>query len=158
MLRSMKGDVARGPRGTVRYVGACVIPAARIALGLVALAGSAAAHAHHGFGTVLMNEDVEIAGTVTDLAFVNPHSWVYLDVAGENGETVAYRCEMRSATTLRRSGWTPEMFPVGARITIQGSPDRYDARACYVSTVVFADGSSIDRYGQRTPATRTQGR
>jgi hypothetical protein len=43
------------------------------------------------------------------------------------------------------------MFPVGSRVTITGSPDRNDPAACYVSTVVFADGSSIDRYGQRTP-------
>jgi hypothetical protein len=34
-----------------------------------------------------------------------------------------------------------------------GSPDRNDPHACYVSTVTFADGSSIDRYGQRTPPT-----
>jgi hypothetical protein len=60
---------------------------------------------------------------------------------------------MRSATTLRRSGWTADMFPVGARITIAGSPDSRDPEACYVSTVTFADGSSIDRYGQRTPPT-----
>ena len=111
------------------------------------------AYAHHGFGTFDMNADVEITGTVTDLAFVNPHSWLYLDVAGDDGEAIPYRCEMRSATTLRRSGWSPEMFPAGAQVTIQGSPDRNDPRACYVSTVIFADGSSIDRYGQRTPPT-----
>src|SRR5690606_22928725 len=73
------------------------------------------------------------------------------DVVDADGERVAMRCEMRSATTLRRSGWTPEMFPVGEKVTITGSPDRRDEAACYVSTVIFADGSSIDRYGQRTP-------
>jgi hypothetical protein len=109
------------------------------------------AQAHHGFGTFAMDETVEITGTVTDLAFVNPHSWLYLDVAGDDGRVGGFRCEMRSATTLRRSGWSPEMFPNGARVTITGSPDRNDPRACYVSTVIFADGSSIDRYGQRTP-------
>lgn len=128
----------------------------RLVLAAFVLAAPAATLAHHGFGTFAMNEDVEVTGTITNLRFVNPHSWVYLDVAGDDGEILPYRCEMRSATTLRRSGWTPEMFPVGARITIQGSPDRLDPRACYVSTVVFADGSSIDRYGQRTAPTRTQ--
>jgi hypothetical protein len=43
------------------------------------------------------------------------------------------------------------MFPVGKQVTITGSPDRNEPTACYVSTVVLADGSSIDRYGQRTP-------
>ena len=109
------------------------------------------AYAHHGFGTFDMTKEIEITGTVTDLAFVNPHSWLYLDVTGADGKRVPMRCEMRSATTLRRSGWTPQMFPVGGQVTIKGSPDRNEATACYVSTLVFADGSSIDRYGQRVP-------
>jgi hypothetical protein len=106
------------------------------------------AMAHHGFGTFLMNEDVEITGTVTGLDFVNPHSWLYLDVARPDGEVIKMRCEMRSATTLRRSGWSPDLFEVGNVITITGSPDRDDPYSCYVGTVVFDDGSSLDRYGQ----------
>ena len=106
--------------------------------------------AHHGFGTFLMNEDVTITGTVTRLDFVNPHSWLHLDVTQPDGKVVAVRCEMRSATTLRRSGWSPDLFPVGKKITITGSPDRDDPYSCYVSTVIFDDGSRIDRYGQLT--------
>jgi hypothetical protein len=104
--------------------------------------------AHHGFGTFVMDEDVEITGTVTGIDFVNPHSWLYLDVAQEDGEVYAMRCEMRSATTLRRSGWSTDLFPVGEEVTITGSPDRDDPFSCYVSTVIFDDGTSIDRYGQ----------
>ncbi|MDX1562347.1 MAG: DUF6152 family protein, partial [Gammaproteobacteria bacterium] len=126
-------------------------PARATAVAVLAIALAQTTKAHHGFGTFDMNADIEISGVVTELAFVNPHSWLYLDVTTADGETVPFRCEMRSATTLRRSGWTPDLFPVGSRITINGSPDRNDAQACYVSTVTFADGSSIDRYGQRTP-------
>jgi hypothetical protein len=104
--------------------------------------------AHHGFGTFLMNKDVEITGTVTGLDFVNPHSWLHLDVTQPDGKVVKMRCEMRSAATLRRSGWSPDLFPVGKKITITGSPDRDDPYSCYVSTVVFGDGSRLDRYGQ----------
>jgi hypothetical protein len=116
------------------------------------------AMAHHGFGTFLMNEDVEITGTVTGLDFVNPHSWLYLDVARPDGEVIKMRCEMRSATTLRRSGWSPDLFTAGTKITITGSPDRDDPYSCYVSTVIFDDGSKIDRYGQiAAPAEIGQG-
>lgn len=125
---------------------------------LAALLVAPAAVAHHGFGTFDMSSEVEITGIVTDLAFVNPHAWLYLDVTDADGESAAMRCEMRSATTLRRSGWTPEMFPLGAQVTIMGSPDRNDPAACYVSTVVFADGSTIDRYGQRTPPVEVEQR
>jgi len=125
-------------RQLVGYAGALV----------VAVAIAPGATAHHGFGTFLMNEDVEITGKVTGLDFVNPHSWLYLDVTQPDGKVVAMRCEMRSATTLRRSGWSPDLFPVGKKITITGSPDRDDPYSCYVSTVIFDDGSRIDRYGQ----------
>jgi hypothetical protein len=114
------------------------------------------AMAHHGFGTFAMNEDIELSGVVTSLDFVNPHSWLNFNVTGADGQIVEYRCEMRSATTLRRSGWKPEMFPPGTVITIQGSPDRVDPKACYVSTLVLEEeGTSLDRYGQLISATPT---
>ena len=114
--------------------------------------------AHHGFGTFLMDKDVEITGTVTGLDFVNPHSWLYLDVTQPDGKVVKMRCEMRSATTLRRSGWSPDFFKVGRKITITGSPDRDDPYSCYVSTVVFDDGTKLDRYGQvAAPTVVSQG-
>ncbi len=116
------------------------------------------AAAHHGFGTFAMNEDIELSGTITKLDFVNPHSWVHFEVIGESGEIESWRCELRSATTLRRSGWTPEMFAAGTRVRIEGSPDRIDPRACYVSTLYFDDGTSLDRYGQRIPARVTDER
>ena len=47
------------------------------------------------------------------------------------------------------------MFVPGMRVTIQGSPDRADPLACYTSTLVFADGTTLDRYGQRIQATAT---
>ena len=122
-----------------------------VALCVAGVLSSAAAVAHHGFGTFAMNEDIELSGVITDLDFVNPHSWVHFEVTDANGEKTVHRCELRSATTLRRSGWTPDMFPPGMQITIQGSPDRIDPRACYVSTLTLGDGTSLDRYGQRIP-------
>ena len=62
----------------------------------------------------------------------------------------SYRCEMRSATVLRRSGWRPDMFKKGERLTFEGSPDRNDPRSCYLNTIVFEDGKRVDRYGQLT--------
>ena len=55
---------------------------------------------------------------------------------------------MRAATVLRRSGWTAEMFKAGEPIKIEGAPDRFDVNSCYVHTVVFADGTTADRYAQ----------
>jgi Family of unknown function (DUF6152) len=125
----------------------------RFALFASALTAVSTAGAHHGFGTFAMNEDIELSGVVTKLDFVNPHSWVEFNVTQEDGTVVPYRCEMRSATTLRRSGWSPEMFPAGTHIRIEGSPDRTDPHACYVSTLYLEDqGKALDRYEQLVSA------
>jgi Family of unknown function (DUF6152) len=110
------------------------------------------ASAHHGFGNFAMDEDITVSGVVTKIDFVNPHSWVHFESTNADGTKTQLRCELRSATTLRRSGWTPEMFAPGTKITIQGSPDRAEKGACYTSTLTFGDGTVLDRYGQRIAA------
>jgi hypothetical protein len=78
-------------------------------------------------------------------------------VRGTDGKVASWKCEMRSASSLRRSGWTQEMFLAGSAITVTGSPERRKPNQCYLGTILFADGSSMDRYGQRQLAVaRTQ--
>jgi hypothetical protein len=119
-----------------------------ICAALACLASVGVASAHHGIANFDLNTDIEITGTVREMAFINPHSWLHLDVAGADGRITAWRCELRGASVLRRSGWTPEMFLPGTRITITGAPDRFEPNTCYLGTALFADGTSIDRYGQ----------
>jgi hypothetical protein len=114
--------------------------------------GAANAFAHHGIANFDFNKDVAITGTVAKLTFVNPHSWLYVNVIGPNGATTEWRCEMRSATVLRRSGWSQEWFAVGSPVSVTGVPDRNEPNTCYLGTIAFADGTSMDRYGQRQRA------
>jgi hypothetical protein len=102
------------------------------------------AAAHHGGGTFDNSREIRLTGTFTRLDLVNPHSWIYFDVTGPDGKVSSYRCEMRAATVLRRSGWSPEMFRAGERLTVEGSPDRNDPNSCYLNTIVFADGKRDD--------------
>jgi hypothetical protein len=106
--------------------------------------------AHHGGGTFDGSMEIKLTGAFTGLDLVNPHSWIYFDVTGPDGKVTKHRCEMRAATVLRRSGWSPEMFKKGEQLTIEGSPDRRDPTSCYLNTIVFADGKRVDRYGQLT--------
>jgi hypothetical protein len=119
-------------------VGATVIPSIGIA--------------HHGIGNFDHNKDVDLTGVITDVALINPHSWLYLDVLAADGTLTPWRCEMRAATVLRRSGWSAELFPVGTRIHISGSPERTAANTCYLNTAVLEDGTGLDRYGQISQA------
>jgi hypothetical protein len=105
--------------------------------------------AHHGISNWDLNKDLSITGTLVRIELINPHSWIFVDVKGADGRLTHWRCEMRSVNSLRRSGWTQEMFRVGSTLTITGSPERTKPDWCYLGTIVFADGSRMDRYGQR---------
>jgi len=106
------------------------------------------AMAHHGFGRFDMNGNIELHGTLTDLEFVNPHSYVLFDVVLDDGSIRKMGCEMRAATVLRRSGWSPEMFVPGVNIDITGRPHRDDPTSCYVETMAIGDGPALERYQQ----------
>jgi hypothetical protein len=115
-------------------------------LPMLLLAGTV--QAHHGIANFNLNLDLEITGTISDIAFVNPHSWIYVDVRNADGSTSNWKCELRAANVLRRSGWSKDMFEIGSEVTITGSPDRFEENTCYMGTVLFANGNSMDRYGQ----------
>jgi hypothetical protein len=66
------------------------------------------------------------------------------------------RCEMRAATVLRRSGWSPEMFVAGKAVTITGNPHRDDAASCYIDTLKLGDAPTLERYQQLSGPTPTR--
>ena len=106
------------------------------------------ADAHHGAGRYDPRQKVEFQGKLTRVDFVNPHTYVYFDVAGPDGKVIAMKCETRGATVLRRSGWSPEMFVRGAAIKVTGSPHRDDPTACTVDTMTIGDKPTLERYQQ----------
>ena len=106
-------------------------------------------YAHHGSsGQFDQSIDMEVSGVVKKIRFVNPHSYVYFDVTNEDGTVDEWRCEMRAATVLKRSGWSAEMFPPGTRIDIVGNPARREPHGCYVETIAINEGEAIGRYEQ----------
>src|SRR5688500_2385970 len=127
--------------------------AARVLFVLASIAVAVPASAHHGFGTFEVAKTVNFPGaTITRVEFINPHSWLYFEVRDASGRVAKMRCEMRSAHVLRRSGWEREMFRAGQRADITASPDRADPGSCYLQTIVLADGTRMDRYGQYVKA------
>lgn len=110
--------------------------------------------AHHGLANFNLNVDITVEGTITDIAMVNPHSWVYIDVTNADGSVIAWKCELRGGTVLRRSGWSEDLFEIGSSISITGSPDRFEEKTCYTGTITFATGLSLDRYDQVSEADR----
>jgi len=108
-------------------------------------------HAHHSSAPHFdRSKPIEISGVVTRFRFVNPHAYLYLDVMDENGEVSSWNCEMGAASTLRRSGWTNELFAPGTRVNIKGSAARRDPHGCSFDSGTLEDGTLIARNGSIT--------
>jgi Family of unknown function (DUF6152) len=126
-----------------------LLKSAASAAALTGLAGLAMpALAHHGFGLFQMDIDKEWSGTMTQMNLVNPHSYMEFDAVGENGEPMHMRCEMRAASLLRRSGWSTDVFHVGAHVEIEGHPHRDDPHVCYIENVRIDDSVQLNRNDQ----------
>jgi hypothetical protein len=121
-----------------------------VAFIFASLGASTAVHAHHGFGLFDRTKPVEIQGTITGIDFVNPHSYLKLDIVDAAGKAIAMRCEMRAATLLRRSGWSKEMFVTGAHAKISGWGHRNDPAACYIEDITIGDAPTRNRNDQFT--------
>jgi len=107
------------------------------------------ASAHHGFGLFQMDKPTKIwTGTLLEMHLVNPHSYMELEVVGEDGENHIMRCEMRAATLIKRSGWSTDMFVVGSHIEIEGRTHRDDPYACYIENFKINDSIEMNRNDQ----------
>jgi hypothetical protein len=116
---------------------------------------STAALAHHGMGLYDRSKPVELHGVIRGIDFVNPHSYLRFDVIDAEGKTTPKRCEMRAATLLRRSGWTPEMFVIGAQATVYGFAHRDDPTACYLEDIKIGDAPRMNRNDQFEVTSKT---
>ena len=73
---------------------------------------------HHSDAGLDMESTVEIAGTVTEFNWRNPHVYFTVETPGEAGEAVEWTLQMGSALVLSRRGWTRETLSAGDRITV----------------------------------------
>ncbi len=113
---------------------------------VVGLAGPALAH--HGFGLFQMSINKVWSGTLTKMNLVNPHSYMEIDTVDDSGKPLHMRCEMRAATLIRRSGWSIDMFKIGAHVEIEGHPHRDDPHVCYVENFKIGDAAKMNRNDQ----------
>ena len=95
--------------------------------------------AHHSTAPFDMTREVTVRGVVREFRFVNPHSYVILEVAGER-----WTLEAEAMNMLRRNGWTKDSLKAGDAIACTGArardPKVY-AMKCF--TVEFPDGRKL---------------
>lgn len=112
-------------------------------------------YAHHS-SSPHFDKDIEltVTGVITELKMVNPHAYLYFEVETD-GDMESWRCELSSATQLRRQGWSSEVLPAGELITLTGNPARREDNVCYLNTLTLSNGQVVRRSGSFTDGNTT---
>jgi hypothetical protein len=94
--------------------------------------------AHHSHGNYDMTKFTNLKGKVTEIHWINPHTWIYLEVTGDKGQTDIWALEGASLTQLNRRGWTKESIKTGNTLTVRCHQVRDGTNGCLLGFVSVA--------------------
>lgn len=107
---------------------------------IAAAAAAWPAWAHHSHGNYKMQEFTTLKGTVKEMHWLTPHSWIYLEVKNVKGEAVLWALEGASVGELRRRGWTADSIKVGDTIGVRCHVLQDGSSGCLLGYVTVAGG------------------
>jgi hypothetical protein len=100
--------------------------------------------AHHSFAAEYDgNKPITLHGKVTKMDWVNPHSWVYIDVTDSAGKVVNWACETAPPNGLYRQGWRKDSLKPGDDVTIEGFLAKDGTPTMNARSVTTADGRKM---------------
>ncbi|MFP6838208.1 MAG: DUF6152 family protein [Pseudohongiellaceae bacterium] len=117
------------------------IGVATLALTGLVLTAYVPAVAHHAFSAEFdPNRPVVLRGPVVRVEWVNPHTWIHLEVTNEDGSKTVWMVEGGTPNTLLRRGLSRGSIPIGAMIIVDGYQSKDRSARANGRDITFADG------------------
>lgn len=108
------------------------------------LAGVVPVLAHHSFAAEFdKDQKVTLKGTITRMDWVNPHSWLYINVKGPDGQMQEWELEFGAPNALFRRGWKKDSLPVGTEVTVTAYRAKTMPHRANAEDVVLPDGKKL---------------
>jgi hypothetical protein len=125
-------------------------------IGLIALlvlaAGQQPAMAHHSFAAEFdIDKPIQLQGKVTQVEFMNPHSWIHIEVTNTKGEAEQWEIEGGTPNTLFRKGINQDTLAIGTEIVVEGYQSRDGANRASGRNLTLTDGRKLFIEGSSTP-------
>ena len=112
------------------------------------LAAAVSVSAHHSFSAEFdQNRQVTLEGKVVMMEWVNPHSWLHIDVTQPDGSVVRWKIEGGSPSVLFRKGWNRDSLPAGTKVKVVGFQAKDGSFRASSRDLQFPDGRRMDLGG-----------
>ena len=126
-----------------------------IAGGALMFAATLPVRAHHAFGAEFdANRPVLLKGKVTKVEWVNPHTWIHMEVTNPDGTKAAWMVEGGTPNTLLRRGVTKDSLKIGTDIVVDGYQSKDRSNRANGRDVTFTDGRKLFMGSSGTGAPR----
>ena len=110
---------------------------------------------HHSSAMFDDQTELTLTGIVTRFDYLNPHSWLYMNVTEEDGTVTEWGFELSAPPLLRRAGVSPNTWRPGDLVRVRTHPLKDGRPAGSLRGIVKSDGNSYrDTEGLEPPSSQ----
>lgn len=113
-------------------------------MGAALMAAAVPLLAHHSFAAEFdIAKPITLKGKFVRMDWINPHSWIRVDVAGPDGKTVTWACEALPPNSLFRQGWRKTTLKPGDEVVVEGFQAKDGTATIWTRSVMTPDGRRL---------------
>jgi hypothetical protein len=108
--------------------------------------------AHHSFAMFDRSKTLTLQGTVKEVQWANPHTWIQLLVSdGDSADTTEWGIEAGSPNMMVRQGWKSQTLKAGDKVSLRAHPMLDGRKLASLVNVTLPDGRTLGSGGEPPP-------